>query len=73
MRSSSSTLMSSTAGGDLDSATFNAKTYISKHYKAINIIRYFKNFIKDKGIEDIIVKNNDLFSGIFHLMIPFNL
>jgi len=38
-------------GQDIDSVAFNSKGY-------------FRNFIKDKGIEDIISKNNELFSEI---------
>ena len=33
---------------NIDSASFNAKSY-------------FKNYIKDKSIEDVIKKNNELF------------
>ena len=38
------------ASSNIDSASFNAKAY-------------FKNYIKDKSVEDVIKMNNQLFSG----------
>jgi len=38
------------ATNNIDSAAFNPKSY-------------FKNYIKDKSIEEVIKKNNEIFSG----------
>lgn len=38
------------ATNNIDSASFNSKSY-------------FKNYIKDKSIEEVIKKNNEIFSG----------
>lgn len=39
---------------NIDSQSFNAKTY-------------FKNYVKDKSVEEVIRKNNEIFSGISFL------
>lgn len=38
------------ASSNIDSINFNAKTY-------------FRNFVKDKSVEEVNQKNNEIFSG----------
>jgi hypothetical protein len=40
----------------IDSAAFNAKAY-------------FKNFVKDKSVEEVLKRNNELFTGILSSLI----
>lgn len=46
------------SSSNIDSQSFNAKSY-------------FKNFVKDKSVEEVIRKNNKIFHGmtIFHKFI----
>jgi hypothetical protein len=41
---------------NLDSPAFNARAY-------------FKNFIKDKSVEEVLKRNNELFTGMLKLLI----
>ncbi len=46
------------SANNIDSQSFNAKSF-------------FKNFVKDKSVEEVIRKNNDIFSGRIFMITIF--